>query len=156
MPRPSKRLIAIRTSGAVGAQKRRKIGSSGEIPDSHTDGGILSEEDSSSSEGEGVIEDEPEDDILALGQLVAGWKEAERQLPGHSKTNAGKTPQSRWHYAQRARKEEEEKVELQKTYGDIGRFFKASCPPASNGPGYLHPHLSCNVTRSSCYGLAQF
>jgi hypothetical protein len=63
MRRPSKRLIAIRTSGAVRASKRRKTRSrEEEIPDSFSDGGAPGEEGSSSSEVEGVIEDEPEDD----------------------------------------------------------------------------------------------
>jgi hypothetical protein len=134
MPRPSKRVIATRTSGAVGAQKRRRIIlRSEEIPDSCSDGSALSSSSSNEAEG-GVIEDDPEDDVLVLAQPEGGWKEAERRLPGYSKTNTGKTKQSRWHHAQQKKKQEMEKVELQKTYGNIS-------PGRSPAPSST-PHLT--------------
>jgi hypothetical protein len=134
MPRPSKRVIATRTSGAVGAQKRRRIiPRSEEIPDSCSDGSALSSSSNSEAE-DGVIEDDPEDDVLVLAQPEGGWKEAERRLPGYSKTNTGKTKQSRWHHAQQKKKQEMEKVELQKTYGNISRFSRAVFPSRSPAP----------------------
>jgi hypothetical protein len=52
---------------------------------------------------------------------------------GYSKTNTGKTKQSRWHHAQQKKKQEMEKIELQKTYGNISRFFESSLTQSQPG-----------------------
>ena len=122
MPRPSKRAITSRVSAVSGAKKRQKRARARkEIPDSCSEGGALSS--SSTSGGEVEIDSEPEDDTFVLDQPEEGWKEAERQLTGLSRTNAGKTPQSRWYYSHKQRELDREKIQLQRTYGDIGRFF---------------------------------
>ena len=44
----------------------------------------------------------------------AGMKEAKRTVAGCSRTNAGKTAQSRWYYKQKPKRKDEEKAVLEK------------------------------------------
>jgi hypothetical protein len=67
---------------------------------------------------------------LGIQQPLRGWKEVERAAPGYSKTNAGKTDQSRYYYRQKEKQKEEAKKELQQAYGDISRFFIRPPPPS--------------------------
>jgi hypothetical protein len=138
VPRVSKRTIALRTAHAAAATKKRRIAFARQkIPDSCFDGGALSRGDSSSSDIEVMINEEPEDDVLILNQPAHGWKEAERQLQGRSWSNAGKTKQSRWYYSQKAKEEEKEKGQLQQTYGDISRIFGG--PQTESIPNEISP-----------------
>ena len=52
----------------------------------------------------------------------------ERSLPGYSKTNAGKTKQSRYYYKQKEKQKEEAKKEMERSYGEISRFFTCPAP----------------------------
>jgi hypothetical protein len=88
-----------------------------EAPDTASEG------DSESDSDKEVELSDPEDDILELKQPALGWAHAERQLPGYSKRNTGKTRQSKW-YQKKKKAEQEKKTEkLQRTYGDISRWF---------------------------------
>jgi len=119
-PPSSKRKIAGRAAAAHArnSKKRQKISTTAEIPDSCSEGGVLSGSDS-----EGIaIDSEPEDDVFVFHQPDnSGWAKAERQLKGYSKTNAGKTTQSRWYYSQKKKNQEKETAKLGGTYGS--RFF---------------------------------
>ena len=72
-----------------------------------------------------------EDDVLKLEQPAKGWKEAERNLAGYSKTNMGKTPWSRWYYKEKAKKDSEGTL-LRQKYGDISRFFTPPLPTSES------------------------
>jgi len=110
-----------------------------EIPDSCSEGDTLS-----SSDTEGIaIDSEPEDDVFVFHQPDnSGRAKAEQQLKGYSKTNAGRTAQSRWYYSQK----EKETAKFHSTCGSISRFFgqkekddttvgcksESSAPPSRN------------------------
>ena len=150
MPPPNKRAFASRQSAAVSAVKRKRRDSTGEreVPDSGPSAGELSDSEDSDSTMDSEIDQiqvqvsDAEDDILRLEQPAKGWKEAERTLAGYSKTNAGKTPQSRWNYKDRVKKQQAENTLLKKKYGDISRFFTsessaptpAPAPPETDAP----------------------
>ena len=61
-----------------------------------------------------------------------------KKQKGYSKTNAGKTDQSRYYYRQKGSQKEEAKGELQRTYGDISRFS----PPPQLYVIYYHSRAS--------------
>jgi hypothetical protein len=106
MPRPSKRALSNREKSVKGveAAKRRRLSAAAlttEAPDTASEG------DSESDSDKEVELSDPEDDILELKQPALGWAHAERQLPGYSKTNTGKTRQSKWY--QKKKKADQEK-----------------------------------------------
>ena len=68
----------------------------------------------------GVVESEI---VLSLVQPDKGWEVAEKSLPVNSKTAAGKVSQSKDYYRERGKRRGKEKEGLQRTYGDISRFF---------------------------------
>ena len=70
-------------------------------------------------------------DVLKPEQPAKGWKGAEQALAGYSKTNAKKTPQSRWNYKNKAKKEDAANALLKQEYGDISRFFSPAPKPSS-------------------------
>jgi len=115
MPRPSKRTLASRAPATPSDITRQRTATARkEIPDSCSEGGALSS--SSTSGGEVEIDSEPDDDIFVLNQPEKGWKEAERQLKGLSRANAGKTPQSRWYYSHKQKEHYREKIQLQRAW----------------------------------------
>ena len=89
-------------------RKRRDSTGESEILDSGTSAGVLSDSGDSGSNMYPEIDQiqvqvsDAEDDIPRLEQPAKGWKEAERAMAGYSKTNAEKTPQSRWNNMDRA------------------------------------------------------
>jgi len=124
-----------------------------EIPDSGPSEGELSNEEtveSLSDREEEITASEPEDlhsddseserehekeavrHTPGIQQPLKGWKEVERTASGYSKTNAGKTKQSRYYYEQKEKQKEEAKKELQQVYGDISRFFIRPPPAATS------------------------
>jgi hypothetical protein len=122
MPRPSKRVLSNREKSVKGAEaaKRRRLSAAAlptEVPDTASEG------DSESDSDKEVELSDPEDDILELKQPALGWAHAERQLPGYSKTNTGKTWQSKWYQKKKKADQEKKTEELQRTYGDISRWF---------------------------------
>jgi hypothetical protein len=145
MPRPPKRTRISRLSAkqsvlARGTVSTREVATDWKIHDSGpSEGELLEEEvDSSSDPEEEITASEPEDSdsdqldsewefypeagisyAVGIKQPARGWKEVERTLPGYSKTNAGKTDQSRYYYRQKEKQKEEAKKELQQSYGDI-------------------------------------
>ena len=135
MPRQKKRVWAFRQNGGavLTAAKRKKIqvadhGQLSELPEPESQ--PISEPTSSDSDSEQQLQIETEveisdaeDDVLELAQPAEGWKEAGRTVAGRSKTNVGKTPQSRWYYKQKSKKQYQEEVILEKKYGNISRFF---------------------------------
>lgn len=134
MPRPSKRAIASRSAAAVSAVKRQRTrtrnNATGElrVHDSRS-----SEEASRSCEEEESDDDEvelsdAEDLMLPVMQPESGWADAERKCYGYSKTNAGKSPQSKWYYNKKKKELEHEKEVAQKTYGSISRYFASMSP----------------------------
>ena len=156
MPRPSKRVrkgqrLAGQSVLARTVSTTRNIAIDWEVPDSGPSEGELSEEEveSSSDSEEEITAGEPEDSdsdnsdsewecnpdavrhTVGIQQPQRGWKEVERAAPGHSKTNAGKTDQSRYYYRQKEKQKEEARKELQRTYGDISRFFIRPPPPSA-------------------------
>jgi hypothetical protein len=90
-----------------------------------------SESELESDSDKEVALSDPEDDILELKQPALGWAHAERQLPGYSKTNTGKTRHSKYYQNKKRIETEKEKEKLQRTYGDLSRWFN---PPATSGP----------------------
>lgn len=69
----------------------------------------------------------------ALMQPVSGWADAERKLFGNSKTDAGKTPQSKRYYNKKKKEAEKEKAVAQKAYGTIYRYLAPSFPSGREG-----------------------
>ena len=118
MARPKKRSVASRQSAmlSAGAIKKRRRDSSKElqeqaqeIPDSGPSEGELSEVSDIEMDSESDVEvSDAEDDVLKHEQPAKGWKEAERNLAGYSKTNMGKIPWSRWYYKENAKKKDSE------------------------------------------------
>ncbi|KAA8912011.1 hypothetical protein FN846DRAFT_887436 [Sphaerosporella brunnea] len=131
MPRPSKRKLCNKKAGSMSAEakKRRHLAASTEdetqtMPQ-HS-GASDSDSDLESDSDKEVELSDPDDDILEIKQPTLGWAHAERQLPGYSKTNTGKTRQSKWYQKQKKKEQAKEKEQLQATYGDISRWFNPS------------------------------
>ena len=112
MPRPKKRVQASRLNGGavLTAAKRKGIrvvdhGQLSELaePESQPISGPTSSDSDSQQQLQFEVELEveitnAEDGVLDIAQPAKEWKEEERTVAGRSKTNVGKTPQSRWHY----------------------------------------------------------
>jgi hypothetical protein len=135
MPRPSKRALSNReksVKGVEAAKRRRLSPTATALPTEAPDTG--SEGDSESDSDKEVELSDPEDDILELKQPALGWVHAERQLPGYSKTNTGKTRQSKWYQKNKKAEQEKKTEELQRTYGDISRWFNPLGSTTATGP----------------------
>ena len=136
MPRPCKRTVASQESAESSAAKRKKtdgketeerLGVQG-MPNSGPSGLGGEPQVSEDLDIEADIQvqvSDAEDDILKLGQPAKGWGEVEQALPGYSKTNVRKTPQSRWYYKEKAKKVDSEGVLLKQKHGDISRVAKS-------------------------------
>jgi hypothetical protein len=100
MLRSSKRKIAGQAAAAYArnSKKRQRTSTAAENLHSDSEANALSIRNT-----EGIIiGSEPEDDVIVFRQPdISGRKDAERQLKGYSKTNTGKTTQSRWCYSQK-------------------------------------------------------
>jgi hypothetical protein len=148
MPRPSKRKLHNKKAGLTSAEagRRRRLAASTEdetqtlpVMPQHS-GATDSEGDLESDSDKEVELSDPDDDILEIKQPALGWAHAERQLPGYSKTNTGKTRQSKWYQKKKKEEQAKEKEQLQRTYGDISPWFN----PSSSMPSPLQaaPALS--------------
>jgi hypothetical protein len=118
MPRPTKRAVASRHSAQspiLGKRQRLSdseasdILSDSESPSDSEEQIAVSEAEDSGSESEGEREQDLATVRLPIAQPDGGWKSAEQTLQGYSKTNAGKTKQSRYYYNKRKRKRKEKR-----------------------------------------------
>jgi hypothetical protein len=84
MPPANKRKLASQRSSqlAAAAKKRR----TSEMPDSGPPLAVELAETSSGSESEGLLSEEEDQHPAFVSQPVVGWEQAERGLPGYSKT----------------------------------------------------------------------
>ena len=64
---------------------------------------------------------------------ASSWAGTGGKLNGYSKTNAGKTPQSKWYHNKGEQGAGGEKQVAQKTYETISRYFVPSLPSEREG-----------------------
>ena len=173
MGRPSKKMKLSRAAGAAAGvvhkaaaasrhsntNTRNNISSVPEVSpeDSENNSNNLFDENCKFLElvDDDIVLSDIEDDIITIGRPVHGWKEAERNAPGYSRTNAGKTPSSRTYYKKKKEKKKAEGEELNKVFGKIDRFLATDIAKRPALPPFTAPQFTNSEERAQAQILKE-